>query len=160
LKTFPEVASVSVKGLLLRSFQNTIAGMVRTFTWILLAFAAAIASAILYNAARVGFSEKSWELASLEIMGYGPRMGWWLLFSELGIQVVLAAAPGCLIGFGLSALNAELVHTETFAFPLIVNASTYARALLMLAATFFASGLVIYMMVRRLNLVEALKARE
>lgn len=160
LKEMPEVAAVSVKKLLIESFTVNLAGMIFTFTLILIAFAITISAAVLVNLARINLSEKSWEMASLEIMGFRIGEVFRLLFLELGIQVLLALIPGLILGYGLSYLSVKWIHTDTFSFPLIVEVKTYALATGVITLTFLASGWFLYRKVRKLNFSEALKARE
>ncbi len=56
LKAFPEVAAVHVMTLLYQGFQESIAGMIQFFTWILIGFAVAIAAAVIFNSARDKYS--------------------------------------------------------------------------------------------------------
>lgn len=160
LKEMPEVASISIRKLLLESFTKTIAEMIVTFTIILYLFAIAIAGAVMYNSARVGFSERAWEMASLRILGYGIRTAFELLFLDIGMQVLLALGPGLLLGYYLSLLSTHFIHNDTFKFPMVVNPATYSAGVLVLVATFFASGVFLFKKVSKLDFSEALKARD
>lgn len=160
LKKMPVVSVVSVKSLLLKSFQETIADMIRVFTLILIVFAAAISGAVLFNISRISFSEKSWELASLRILGFHEKRVFNLLYLELGLQVVVAVIPGLLLGYFLSFLSTHWIHSESMAFPLVIEDKTYAQAVLVALVIYFVSATVVFQKVRGLNLSEALKARE
>lgn len=160
LKEFPEVLAVRVKTLLYRGFQETIAGMVRFFTWVLIGFAVAIAAAVIYNAARVTLSERGWELASLRVLGFSGRAVWGLLFAEVAAPVLLALAPGAALGLFLSWLSSRMVHTDQFRFPLRLSGETYALGVVVLTGTLALAGLGLARSVQRLDLVEALKSRE
>jgi len=160
LKEMPEVASLNVRKLLLESFTKTIAGMIVTFTVILYMFAIAIAGAVMYNSSRVGFSERSWEMASLRILGYGTQTAFELLFLDIGLQMLLALVPGLVLGYYLSLLSTHFIHNDTFKFPMVVNPATYGSGVLVLMMTFFASGIFLYKKVSKLDFSEALKARD
>lgn len=160
LKQKPEVAGINIRSLLLRSFTETVANMIITFTFILFVFAIALAGAVIYNSARIVFSERSWELASLRILGFEMRRTFELLFFDIGLQVLLSLGPGLLLGFWLSYFVTSMIHNETFKFPLVIEWSTYAGAVFTLLMTFLASGIFLYFKVRRLDFSEALKARE
>ncbi|MGZ5278722.1 MAG: ABC transporter permease, partial [Pseudobdellovibrionaceae bacterium] len=144
LKAKPEVAGITIRHLLLQSFNETVADMILTFTIILYAFAVAIAGAMMYNSARIGFSERSWELASLQILGFGTWATFELLLLDLGMQMLVALVPGLFFGYGLSYLSTRLIHNETFKFPLVIEASTYGAGVLVLLLTFFASGIFLF----------------
>jgi putative ABC transport system permease protein len=160
LKERPEVAGLSIRRLLLKSFNETVGDMILTFTVVLYVFAVAIAGAVMYNSARIGFSERGWELASMRILGFGVGPTFELLFIDIGLQVLLALLPGLALGYGLSFLSTEFIHSDMFKFPLVINLSTYGAGVLVLMLTFLASGLFLYQKVRKLDFSEALKARE
>lgn len=160
LKSRPEVAAINIRQLLLKSFTETVADMIVTFTIILYAFAVAIAGAVMYNAARISFSERGWELASLRILGFNVGPCFEILWIEIGLQVLLALIPGLALGYALSYLSTQMIHNDTFKFPLVIDLSTYGGAVLMLMLTFLVNGFFLYRHVRLLGFSEALKARE
>ncbi|QDK38597.1 ABC transporter permease [Bdellovibrio sp. NC01] len=160
LKEMPEVAVVSVRKLLLESFTRTVADMIVTFTIILYIFAAAIAGAVIYNSARISFSERAWELASLRILGYGTKNVFDLLFMDIGVQLLLALVPGLMFGYYLSFLSIHFIHNDTFKFPMVVNPVTYGLGVFVLLMIFFTSGIFLYRKIKNLDFAEALKARD
>ncbi|MGZ3769296.1 MAG: ABC transporter permease [Bdellovibrio sp.] len=160
LKESPMIASVSVKELLVQSFKSTTMQMIVVFTLILIGFAVAISGAILFNISRIALSEKSWELASLRILGFDVVAVFNFLFSELGLQVLLACIPGMLLGYLLSFISIHLIHSDTFVFPLIIETKTYALAVAVVIVTYFLSGFFLFRKIKSLNLSEALKARD
>lgn len=160
LKESPVVAAINLKDLLIRGFQETLAEMIYIFTLILISFAVAISGAVLFNISRISLSEKSWELASLRILGFDVGVVFNLLFVQLGIQVLAAAFPGLLLGYGISFLSTYWIHSETFIFPLVVEVRTYALAILIIFLTYLLGGRFLYKKVESLSMSEALKARE
>lgn len=160
LKERPQVKAITIRKLLLKSFTNTVADMIMTFTFILYIFAVAIAGAVIYNSARISFSERGWELASLRILGFDIRPTFEILFIDIGIQVFLSLIPGLIFGYWLSYLSTVLIHNKTFSFPLVINPATYGAAILILILTFLASGIFLYRKVNALDFSQALKARE
>ena len=160
LKTFPEVISVNSKVLLYEGFQSTMAGMIRFFTGVLIGFAVVISLAVIYNAARVSFSERGWELACLRILGFDSGAVWQVLFLEVTLQVFLSVLPGFALGNLLSRLSAAMIHSESFRFPFYLETSTYAFSALLIAAIWLMNGWLIRRMVGSLKMVEALKARD
>lgn len=160
LKESPLVSSVSVKELLVRSFKTTMLQMIVIFTLILIVFAVAISGAVIFNISRITLSEKSWELASLRILGFDVASVFNLLFLQLGVQVLVAAIPGLLMGYVLSYISIHFIHSDTFIFPLVIESSTYALAVAVIFTTYLLSGIFLYKKIEALNLSEALKARE
>ncbi len=157
LKSLPGVASVNVKTLLYESFKKTMAGVSLAFTYILIGFAVTITLGIIYNAARVTYSERSWELASLRILGFDQISVKGLMLAEIAFQVILSLPLGCVAGRWLAEASLNMVDTETFSFPLIIHASTYVTSVAIVIIAFLFSGIMISRMVDRTKLTEALK---
>lgn len=160
LKQSPIVASVTVKSLMIKSFRDTTMKMIMVFTSILILFAVAISGAVLFNISRIILAEKSWELASLRILGFNIFEVFNLIYVQLGIQVLIAAAPGLLLGYALSYISTAIVHSEAFSFPLIIETRTYALAISTIFFTYLIGGRFLFKRIRDLNLTEALKERE
>lgn len=160
LKQFPEVITVGVKRLLFESFTATLSGMILTFTAILLIFAVTISGAVLFNMVRIDLSEKSWELASLRILGFKISTVFQVLFFQMGLQVIVSIVPGLILGYWLSYLSTKWIHTDAFIFPLVVDTRTYALAVVIMVSCYLVTGLFLYTKVKSLNMTEALKARE
>lgn len=160
LKGSPEVAAVNLKNALYKGFNESFGRVIRTATVVLMIASLLIALGIIYNSVRVSFSERAWELASLRVLGFERLEVARVLLLEVGTQVFLSLLPGCVLGLWLTHLSMRLIHTETFAFPVVVEPATYARGLLAVLLAFGASSLIVYRMMGRLNPAEALKARE
>jgi putative ABC transport system permease protein len=160
LRDRPNVASVGVRQQVVESFHRTIAEMILTFTMVLYFFAAAIAMAVLYNLSRVSFSERSWELASLRILGIDLRNTFEVLFIDIGLQVLVSLVPGFALGYYLCFLSTDLIHNDNLKFPMVFDIKTYAGAGIVILCILFLSGYLMYIKVRNLDLSEALKARE
>lgn len=160
LRNAPEVGAVNLKNALYKGFSESFGQVIRTATLVLMIASLLIAIGIIYNSVRVSFSERSWELASLRVLGFERSDVTWVLLLEVGTQVALSLVPGCFLGLWLTHLSMRLIHTETFAFPVVIEPATYARGLLAVTIAFFASSFIVYRMTGRLNPAEALKARE
>lgn len=160
LKASPEVGAVNLKNALYKGFNESFARIIRTATFILMIASLLIALGIIFNSVRVSFSERAWELASLRVLGFGRLEVTRVLLLEVGAQVAASLFPGCVLGLWLTHLSMRLIHTETYAFPVVVEPATYARGLVAVLLAFAASSLVVYRMTGRLSPAEALKARE
>lgn len=160
LKQRPEIVGVSVRKLMLQGIIDVMAKIMSTFTFVLYLFALAISGAVIFNSARISFSERGWELASLRILGYDTKSTFEILFLEIGIQVLLALPLGLLLGYGLSFLMTQMIDNESFMFPMIVNPTTYATSVMALILILFISGIFLYQKVNSLDFSEALKSRE
>ncbi len=160
LKGLPAVATAASKRAMLENFRTTTARNVLVFTGILTAFALIIAIGVVYNNARIALAERSWELASLRVLGFTRTEVSALLLHELAIETALAIPAGCVLGYALAWVVVKLTHSDLIQIPVIIAAGTYAYAALAIVAAGFASALIVRRRIDRLDLVGVLKTRE
>jgi putative ABC transport system permease protein len=160
LKTFPRVAIATSKTAMLASFRDTSARNVLFFTSILTAFAAVIAIGVVYNNARIALQERSWELASLRVLGFTRGEVSTFLLGELALELLAAIPLGCVLGYVLSWTIVRMSHHDLIAIPIIVAPRTYAFAALAIVVAGAASALIVRRRIDRLDLVGVLKTRE
>lgn len=160
LKEIPLIQSVVKRSALYRGFQESMGALIATSTGILTAFALAIALGVIDNSVRVSFSERSWELASLRVLGFQEKDAFRLLLGENAFQTLLAIPIGCLIGYALTGLTIESIHAEEYDFPVVMELKTPVLAIAIVVAAFGASLLSLYRLSKRIPLISALKARE
>lgn len=161
LKNSARVASVTIKGATMRSFQQTIAENLLRIRTFIITFASIISIGVVYNSARISLAERSRELATLRVIGFTRAEISLLLLGELGILTLAALPLGLALGYGLAALVIRLAYdTELFRIPLIVDRSTYAFAVTVTLLAALISGLIVRRMLDRLDLVAVLKSKE
>ncbi len=156
----PRVAGTFSKANLLRNMQEVSARNVRLMSLVLTVFASVIAVGVVYNNARIALSERTWELASLRVLGFTRAEVSVLLLGELAISIAIALPLGMLMGWGLVHLVAELLESDQFQFPVVIQPRTYAWAAICVVAAGVASALVVRRRIDRLDMVAALKTRE
>jgi len=160
LKKMPAVEGVSVQGAMIRSFQDTIAQLLGTFTAVLVLLASVIAIAMVYNGARIALSERGRELASLRVLGFTRGEVATMLLGEQALVTLLAVPLGWAVGFGACALISALYDTDLMRMPLVANPRSYLSAALTVAAATIASGWIVRRRIDRMDLVAVLKTRE
>jgi putative ABC transport system permease protein len=159
-KQLPRVVGAFSKATLLRNMQDISARNVRIMSTILTLFATVIAVGVVYNNARIALAERTWELASLRVLGFTRAEVSGLLLGEMAIGIALALPLGMALGFGLVHLIADLTQSDQFFFPVVIRASTYAWAGITILASGVASALVVRRRIDSLDMVAALKTRE
>jgi putative ABC transport system permease protein len=159
-KRLPRVSGAFSKTTMLRNMQEISARNVRIMSTILTAFAAVIAVGVVYNNARIALAERGWELASLRVLGFTRAEVSALLLGELAIAIAVALPLGMGLGYGLIHLISELLASDQFLFPVVIQPRTYAWAAACVVAAGVASALVVRRRIDRLDLVAALKTRE
>jgi len=160
LKRTPAVAGVAVREAMLESFYRTIAESLSISTTTLNLFACVIAVGVVYNSARVALSERGHELASLRVLGFNQREISFMLLGEQGLLALVSVPVGFLIGYGICGLLTLAMQTELYRMPLVINASTYALAVLIIGLSCLGTAALLYRRLERLDLVAVLKTRE
>jgi putative ABC transport system permease protein len=123
-------------------------------------FASIIAVGVVYNNARIALAERTWELASLRVLGFTRAEVSGLLLGEMAIAIGIALPLGMALGWGLVHLVVGMLQSDQFLFPVVIRPRTYAWAALAVLAAGLASALVVRRRIDRLDLVAALKTRE
>ena len=159
-KQLPRVIGAFSKATLLRNMQEVSARNIRIMSTVLTFFATVIAVGVVYNNARIALAERTWELASLRVLGFTRAEVSGLLLGEMAIGIALALPLGMGLGYGLVHLVAELTKSDQFFFPVVIQARTYALAGVAVLAAGVASALVVRRRIDRLDMVAALKTRE
>ncbi|MEW6273391.1 MAG: FtsX-like permease family protein [Thermodesulfobacteriota bacterium] len=154
------VATVAVKDAWLEVFRATTARFILFFTAILTVFAIVIAIGVVYNAARIALQERSWELATLRVLGFTRAEVSALLLAELALNVLVAVPLGLVLGFCAALGLSLLVHTETFRIPVVIAPRTYGYAALVVLASGVATAFLVRRRIDRLDLVSVLKVRD
>lgn len=156
----PRVSGVFLRRNEIRNFHDVQARGMLFFTFIATLMACSIAFGVVYNSARIAFSERSRELASLRVLGYTRGEISYILLGELGL-ITLAALPlGFIAGRLLCAYIAGALASDLFRVPLIIEMHTYALAAAVVLISAASSGLIVRRRLDTLDLVEVLKTRE
>ncbi|HUW37389.1 MAG TPA: FtsX-like permease family protein [Rhodocyclaceae bacterium] len=160
LKTLPQVATVTIKRASIRTFKETTAKFILVFSGVLTLFAAVIAVGVVYNNARIALSERSWELASLRVLGFTRGEVSLLLLGELALEILVAIPLGIALGYLIVLELLKFYDTEMFRIPMVIAPRTYAWATLAVLASALASALIVRHRIDHLDLVGVLKTRE
>lgn len=160
LKGVPRVSWVAIKESLRANFRQTTAASIGLIQTIYMIFAIIVAFGVVYNNARISLAERARELATLRVIGFSRREVGTVLVTELVILSLIAVPLGLLVGTGFATVILRQVNTETVRLPLVLTASNYAFAVLVVALASTVSALFVLRKLSHLNLVGALKAPE
>lgn len=160
LKQTPAIASTALRQAMIERFQKTIAESQTIVTTVQVVFACIIAFGVIYNAARIAFSERSRELATLRIIGFNQAQIAVILLGEQTMLTIAAIPVGFVLGYGLTAVLSQALNSELYRVPLIVTKANYAFAFSVVAIAALFSGLLIRRQLNQLDLVAVLKTRE
>jgi putative ABC transport system permease protein len=159
-REMPRAAGMFSKATMLRNMQEISARNIRIMSTVLTVFATIIAIGVVYNNARIALAERSWELASLRVLGFTRAEVSGLLLGEMALSIAAALPLGMARGYGLVRLITDMLKNDQFFFPVVILPPTYAWAALCVVAAGVASALVVRRRIDRLDLVGALKTRE
>jgi putative ABC transport system permease protein len=160
LQGIPRVASVAIKESLRDNFERTTAASIGVIQTIYLVFATVVAFGVVYNNARISLAERARELATLRVIGFSRREVGSVLIIELTLLALVAVPIGLLIGSGFATIILRAVNTETVRLPLVLTASNYAFAVLVVSLASAVSACLVLRKLNQLNLVGVLKAPE
>ncbi|WP_159016869.1 ABC transporter permease [Cognatiluteimonas profundi] len=160
LRGRPRIIAVTDRAAMVRSFRDTMAKGIVTFTLVATLLAGSIAVGVVYNAARITLAERGRELASLRVLGYTRAEVRGLLLGELATLSLLALLPGFALGYGMTALLVLGFRSEIYRVPLSISPSGFAFAGLVILAATLLSGLLVKRRLDRLDLVSVLKTKE
>jgi putative ABC transport system permease protein len=159
-KALPRVAGAFSKATMLRNMEEISARNIRIMSTVLTLFACVIAVGVVYNNARIALAERTWELASLRVLGFTRAEVSGLLLGEMAIGIAIALPLGMGLGYTLVRTVVDLLKSDQFFFPVVILPRTYAWAALAVLAAAVASALIVRRRIDRLDMVAALKTRE
>ena len=160
IRSLPRLVGTFSKSTLERNMNEVSARNIRIMSTIMTVFAVVIAVGVVYNHARIALAERTWELASLRVLGFTRGEVSTLLLGEQALLIALSLPLGMLLGEALVRGIVSLLASDPFAFPVSLQPRTYAWAALCVVGAGAASALVVRRRVDRLDLVGALKTRE
>jgi len=159
-RQMPRVVGAFSKASMLRNMDEVSARNIRIMSTVLTMFAAVIAVGVVYNNARIALAERTWELASLRVLGFTRGEVSAVLLGEMAISIAAALPLGMLIGWGLVHALAGALKSDQFFFPVVIQPRTYAWAAICVVVAGAASALIVRRRIDRLDMVAALKTRE
>lgn len=160
LKEMPLVLGVTERNAALAKFEQMIQDNLYTMLGFYIAFASAIAVGVVYNSARILFSERAHELATLRVLGYHRSEVAVVLLGELAVLVALALPLGCVLGYGLAQLMTTMFSSDLFRLPFAPSRSSYGYSALVVLAAATVTALLVARRVLGLDMVRVLKGRE
>lgn len=123
-------------------------------------FAAAIIFGVIYNNARISFTERRSEFATILMLGFSRVDVYAIVMGELTLLTIAAMPLGCSLGYAFSWALTEGAANEIFRTPLRLEVRAYGIAMLFALTSIAASSLVVLSQIRRLDIVGVLKTRE
>ena len=156
----PEVLGVTERSAAMGKFEDMIDENINTMLAFYISFASAIAVGVVYNSARILFSERVHELATLRVLGYYRSEVGVVLLGELAVLVLAAVPVGCVIGNWLARLMTAMFSSDLFRLPFAPSPASYGYSALVVLGAASLTALLVARRVLELDMVRVLKARE
>lgn len=160
LKGMPVVLGVSERDAALVKFEAMIDDNIYTMLGFYIAFSSAIAVGVVYNSARILFSERAHELATLRVLGYHRAEVGIVLLGELALLVVAAVPLGCALGYWLAQLMTSMFSSDLFRLPFAPARASYGWATVVVLLAALTTAATVARRVLHLDMVRVLKAHE
>ena len=160
IKETPAVASLADWADVRRQFDATLSETLLTAVAIYTLVGVLIAIGVVYNAARIQLSERSYELASLRVLGFSRGEVSFVLVGEMMLLTLLAIPFGWVAGYWLAVGLAGAMSTDLIQIPFHITRRTFALAALAVFVAALGSVLLVRRRLDRVDLAMALKARE
>lgn len=160
VKETPRASIVLVKKDQLQAFRDTTGQSIGILRKLYFTLAVIVAFGVVYNSARIALSERQRDLATLRVVGFSQREVAGVLLGELTMLVLGALPFGLLFGRGLTTFIINSFSTETVRMPLVISPSSYSIAIIVVTGAACASFVVVSRMLKKLDLVGVLKARD
>ena len=160
LKNMPVVLSIGDRNLEMERFTEMIDDNINTMIVFYIAFASAIAVGVVYNSARILFSERAHELATLRVLGYHRFEVAVVLVGEIALLVALAVPFGLITGYWLAQFMVLMFSSDLFRLPFAPTNATYAHSAIVVLAAALLTALAVARRVMGLDMVRVLKARD
>ncbi|MFN3388772.1 MAG: ABC transporter permease, partial [Allosphingosinicella sp.] len=160
VKRRPMIAGIAFRSAVLRNFEKQVKENILVFRFYSLFLSAIIVFGVVYNNARLSFSERARELATMRVLGYRRSEVSYILVGELIVLTLLSLPLGVAVGVGFALYIASAFSSDIYTIPFTVSAATIGLALATVLVASIGSALLVRRRVDRLDLIRVLKSRE
>ncbi|MDE2487189.1 MAG: ABC transporter permease [Alphaproteobacteria bacterium] len=156
----PQIAGASSRDETVAAWRQAMTEAFRVTITFYVGFAGAIAFGVAYNVTRISLSERSRDLATLHVLGFGHWACAYILAGEL-VLLAIAAAPLGVVGGQLLAQGLVAAYSrDELRLPAEISLRSYGVALGAYLAAVGLGGVLVVRRVWGLDLVAVLKTRE
>lgn len=160
IKQTPAIAGLSDWSEVRRQFDATLSENLLTMVAIYTLIGVLIAVGVVYNAARIQLSERSYELASLRVLGFSRAEVGYVIVGEMMLLTLVAIPIGWVFGYWLALRLVETMSTDMFQIPFHITRRTFALAAIAVFGSAFVSAMLVRRRLDKVHLATALKARD
>jgi putative ABC transport system permease protein len=160
VKQRPMIAGISFRSAVFENFEQQVSENIATFRFYNLSLAAIIVIGVVYNNARLSFSERARELASMRVLGYRRGEVSYVLMGELIVLTLISLPFGVGIGLAFAWYIAQSFSSDIYTIPFTVSLETIGFALTTVMLASLGAALLVRRRVDKLDLIGVLKSRD
>lgn len=160
LKDVAAVASVEIKSDSHQTWQDTLAQTMWIMGSFLIFFAGVIAFAVIYNVTLISLAERQRELASLRVLGFTTAEVGRIVYNENLLVSAIGLVLGIPFGMSVCRLMVYAYTNDLYRFPYHIEPRSFAIMVVLTILFVAIANLAVRRNIRRLDMVEVLKARE
>ncbi|HET6785659.1 MAG TPA: FtsX-like permease family protein, partial [Erysipelotrichaceae bacterium] len=154
-----QIESIDTKSIIIER-SNEMLSMLNQVILIILISSFALTSTVIYNLASINIVEREREIATLRVLGYTHREVKRLINSENYVLLTLGSILGLPVGSFLSRWISHMVSTNEFYMPDVIEPNVLLFSVFIAFIITFITNLILEIKIRRIQLVESLKAVE
>ena len=154
-----EVAGITYSTEVYDAFSDTLNSL-DLITQILVVAAAALAFIVLYNLTNINVSERERELSTIKVLGFHDFEVTMYIYRENIILTFLGIFFGCLFGTVLQRFIMTTMEVDQLVFGKVIHLSSYIYSILLTVLFTLIVMVVIHQQLKRIDMVEALKAND
>jgi len=160
IEAIPQITAASSRDDTVASWRKAMAESFRTTIVFYIGFASAIAFGVAYNMTRIALSERSRDLATLHVLGFGHGECAYILLGELAMLALLAIPVGVVGGHALAQGLTLAYARNEMRLPTLISAESIGVALLAYLVAVAGAAALVAPRIWTLDLVAVLKTRE
>ncbi len=143
----------------IKNFSNMIASL-KLIVVVLVLSAAALAFVVLYNLANVNISERKREIATIEVLGFTEKEVNQYVNRESLIMALIGGGAGLFLGIWLHGVVMKLAELDTVRFGRYINPWSFVISIVLTMVFALMVNWIMKYQIRKIEMVESLKAVE
>ena len=135
-------------------------GTLNIVVWVLIISAGLLAFIVLYNLNNINISERIRELSTIKVLGFYDKEVTMYIYRENIFLTIFGVLVGLLAGFMLHGYVLQTVELDMIMFSPTVHVISYVYASIITILFTIIVGIVMYLKLKKVDMIEALKSNE
>lgn len=153
------VSSVQFTAELGKSFKDVL-NSIDYVVLVLIVSAGLLAFIVLYNLININISERQTEIATIKVLGFTDSEVASYIYTEAAILTIIGIILGLFLGIGMHTFVVKTAEVDIIMFSREINALSFVWSALLTGVFSVLVGIIVYNKLKKINMVESLKAPE